>query len=234
MEPASLRNQLPRLRAFAGRVAGQAARFPDSFFLAATQPGAGVALTFDDGPNPASTDKLLAILADLEAPATFFVLGKSAKRFPTILRRIAAAGHAIGSHGYRHDDFTELDAAQAYLTHIDKTGKVLTDIIGGAPHIYRPPYGKVTDQQIEYFAKRGFVAINWSVDSCDWLKGHNQTEQIVATVMDNVHDGAIILFHSNRLRKTTFAALPRIITELRQRGYVLRTVPDLLAFESQP
>jgi peptidoglycan/xylan/chitin deacetylase (PgdA/CDA1 family) len=90
----------------------------------------------------------------------------------------------------------------------------------------------VSDAQIPYFADRGLVTVAWSIDSYDWVKGRNSTEQIVANVMNNVHEGAIVLFHSNRLKQTTFAALPTIITELKARGYELRTVPDLLKLGS--
>jgi len=230
-EPAQLRNAASR--AFKVRVERQAKAFPRAFFLQATAPDRGVALTFDGCHGRAATEQILDILAEAEVPATFFLIGEPAARRPDLVRAIHERGHAIGGHGYTHVFLDKLGVEEAYKKQILATQCVFEEILGQKPGFYRPPYGAVTDEQIAYFAKRGMVTVNWSVDSLDWKREHRNPKAIAKSVLDNVHDGAIVLFHCVGAKKGTIPALARIIAALKQRGYALRTIPDLLALEQR-
>ncbi len=215
------------LARFKKTVARQAAKFPTAYFLEASKRTRAVALTFDDGPDPKLTPRLLAVLAKHKVKATFFLVGSRAKRYPKLVKAIHAAGHAIGGHGYQH---VSLKARNQYAAwwHIRATNNVLQRILGVRPAFYRPPYGAVSDRQVAFFAKRGVKTINWSVDSFDWDPKRNAVERITGEVLKHAHDGAIILLHSGSWRGNTAKALPTLIAELRKRGHGFETIPQLL------
>lgn len=217
----------PRLARFTRTVAKQAAQFPAGFYLQALKPGRAVALTFDDGPDPKMTPRLLGILAKHKVKATFFLVGQRAALYPALVKAIHEAGHAIGGHGYQHVNLAKRSVTAAWW-HVLTTQKVFESIIGVRPLFYRPPYGAVTNPQVAYFAKRGVKTINWSVDSYDWDRKRNAVDRIIATVLQHAHDGAIILLHSGSWRANTAKALPTIIDKLRARGHTFETIPQLL------
>lgn len=219
------------LARFKKRVARQAAKFPRHFFLEATKTTRAVALTFDGGPDPKHTERLLKILARHKVKATFFLVGERAARFPKQVRLIHRAGHAIGGHGYTHDSLAAQSMSAAWRQ-ITRTEAAVARAIGKRPAFYRPPYGAVTDNQIAYFGKRGVNTINWSVDSFDWDAKRNKPWQIRKEVLRHAHNGAVILLHAGSWRANTAKALPGLITALRKRGHTFETVPKLLGIRA--
>lgn len=215
------------LARFKRRVARQAARFPHHFFLEASKLTHALALTFDGGPDPRHTKRLLAVLARYKVKATFFLVGRRAARFRKSVKAIHRAGHAIGGHGYTHDNLAKQSMKSAWRQ-IRRTEDAIARAIGKRPAFYRPPYGAVSDRQIAYFGKRGVNTINWSVDSFDWDKRRNSVRQIIAEVLRLAHGGAIILLHGGSWRPNTLKALPALIKGLRKRGYTFETIPQLL------
>jgi peptidoglycan/xylan/chitin deacetylase (PgdA/CDA1 family) len=230
LAPARLRN--PAHGKFHRRVTAQAARLPKRFFLEARRPGRDVALTFDDGPDPVATRRILKVLDRAKIKATFFVVGKRAERWPKLIREIARRGHVVAGHGYTHVPLTPIATARAYKSHIQRTNEVLAKVLGKHPSFFRPPYGVVTDRQVRYFAKRGVLTVDWSVDTFDINDKYNAPHRMISRVLRHVHDGAIVLMHSLRHRPNTPKMLPRLIRALRKRGYRFRTVPELLGFEA--
>lgn len=226
MAPARLRN--PSKGRFHRRVTRQAARLPGRFFLEARRPNRGIALTFDDGPDPRATRRILRVLDAEKAKATFFVVGKRAERWPKLIREIARRGHAVAGHGYVHVPLTKIATRASYTEHIERTNRVLAKVLGKEPGYFRPPYGVVTDDQVRFFAKRGVLTVNWSVDSFDINDKLNSRRAMLKRILRHAHDGAIVLMHSLRHRPNTPAMLRDLIRALRKRGYVLRTVPELL------
>lgn len=179
-----------------------------------------VALTFDDGPMPETTPRLLDMLTEKDVPATFFMLGMMAERNPEIVQRAARERHEVASHSMYHQNLLTLgrEAAQADL---DQSKGVFKSILGERGPLYvRPPYGNYDDGVA---AGAGRPLILWSVDTQDWLS--KDPGAIVATAMSQVHDGAIILMHD--IYPTSVEAVPALVDALRAEGYEFATIAEL-------
>lgn len=178
-----------------------------------------VALTFDDGPSPETTPRLLDTLKEKSVLATFFMLGTRAASNPDLVRRAKTEGHEIGSHTMYHQNLILLpaDAVQNDLTAAKTT---MADITGKEPSLIRPPYGNYNDVVSNLV---GTPMIIWSVDTLDWQ--NKNTGSIVATTMSEIHDGAIILMHD--IYPSSVDAVPILIDTLRQNGYEFVTISEL-------
>lgn len=178
-----------------------------------------IALTFDDGPNPSSTNRILDVLAKYNSRATFFVVGNRLRNYPETLQRIVCEQSEIGSHTYNHKSLNLLTTKeiQKELAGVDDYLKELLNQDAGT---LRPPYGAVNDTVREAVDK---PMIYWSVDTEDW-KSRN-TDKIVKHVLENAKDGDIILFHD--LYDTTAAAIERLVPELIAQGYQIVTVSEM-------
>ena len=188
-----------------------------------------VALTFDDGPHPENTDKLLNILADNGAVATFFVLGENAQRYPDVIERIYAGGNEIGTHSYSHTDLMTLSLDDIMSNEYGKTNDVLEGIIGARATIDRPPYGSMSEDRA---AEIGREQILWSVDPEDWKDEYKNTSSLMDNIFNGtnsgvkVSDGAIILSHD--IHATTVDAYDTIIKELKAQGYKFVTITQMM------
>lgn len=178
-----------------------------------------VALTFDDGPSSTTTPRLLDILYEKDAPATFFMLGKMAKNSPDIVHRAEKEGHTVASHTMYHQNLVRI-SADAAKNDITESKSVFKDILGHEPTFTRPPYGNINNTVRDNV---GTPMILWSVDTLDW-KSKN-VDEILATTKEQVYDGAIILMHD--IYDTSVDAVPVIIDELRKEGYEFVTVDEL-------
>ncbi|MFG2000746.1 polysaccharide deacetylase family protein [Spirillospora sp. NPDC048911] len=182
-----------------------------------------VALTFDDGPGP-YTARLLDMLAERKARATFFVVGTNADAHPELLRREAAGGHEIGNHTQSHRDLSRLPAMQVN-SDIQRTDEIVRAATGRAPTLLRPPYGATNATVAGVARSLGMPQILWNVDTRDW---HDHDARIVADrAVSNARPGAIILMHD--IHRTSVEAVPRILERLRDKGYTFAAVSELLA-----
>jgi len=188
--------------------------------------GAGlVALTFDDGPDPTWTPRILAVLRREHVPATFFVIGQQAERYPRLLRQELDEGHVIGDHTYSHPNLAKLPDWRSRLE-IAGAAWAVEGATGRRPLLFRSPYGngdaapnnrkKGADQLA---ADLGFHPVGWTDDTDDWQQHGPDT--IVHTALDQLSERTIILLHDGGgPRDQTVAALPRIIEALKARGYL--------------
>ncbi|MEV7782874.1 polysaccharide deacetylase family protein [Kitasatospora sp. NPDC088351] len=179
-----------------------------------------VALTFDDGPSPASE----ALLDDLDAAqvkATFFVVGEQVGSWPGSLRRAAAEGHAIGNHSFTHPALGTATPAQV---RDELTGgeDAIEEVTGVRPALVRPPFGSY-NAAVRSF---GRALVLWDVDTGDW--DHHDPAQVLDRVEDGVRPGSIVLMHDAEEQRQTLAVVPQLIRNLRDAGYTLVTVPELL------
>ena len=185
-----------------------------------------IALTFDDGPTPAYTQQVLAILKQYNVHATFFCIGEQAQEFPDLLNQENAGGNVVANHSWNHPDLTTLsdDDIHAQLMSTSNTLKQATGI---QPTLFRPPYGAINMQVKSQADALHLTPVLWSIDTEDWqLPG---SDAIVNTVLDQASNGSIILMHDGGGdRSQTIEALPHIITGLQQHGYRLVTVPELI------
>lgn len=185
--------------------------------------GARIALTFDDGPNPKITPKVLDILAKKEVPATFFVQGYLVAAHSTLIQRIQAEGHELENHSFKHDHFDQLTASQA-REDLKQTQSILCEHIGKFPTYFRPPFGDYTAETQAIAAELGLTLLLWDVDTRDWSNRDAQT--ILNRVKDFTKPGSIILLH-DRIAATV-QALPDIIDYLQEKKFSLVTLQDLL------
>ncbi len=180
-----------------------------------------IALTFDDGPGP-QTPQFLDVLKRHGVPATFFVLGQSIAGRQATLQRMVRDGHVVANHSWSHPDMAA--GGQGQLT---STNDAIRAATGSTPCLFRPPYGSrstVLDGQVRSL---GMLEVLWTVDTNDW---QNPGSSVLADrVINGATPGAIVLMHDGGGgRGQGLAALPRIITTLKARGYAFVTVPQLL------
>ena len=186
-----------------------------------------IALTFDDGPHPVMTERLLEVLQKEHVPGTFFVVGKMADRYPQLLREIAADGNELANHTYTHPRLTNLDD-QSILGELAQTRLVIRRLTGQDPVLFRPPGGDYSRRTLSVTSRAGYRMVLWSVLTND-VQGATP-HMIYHRVMNKAGDGGIILMHSGI--KNTVDILPKVIDKLKERGYHFVTVSTLLGLPS--
>lgn len=192
--------------------------------------GRRVALTFDDGPT-AFTEQILDILRARNVPATFFVCGRNVERYPQILSRIHAEGHAIGNHTYSHP-MPYFRGRAFFGSQIDRTQDAIARVTGQRPTLFRPPYGKRWFGLRSVLRERGLHCIKWSDGGFDWQEG----SEIVHDTLRGLGPGSIILLHDGNRdspseqvdRSRTVSALPAIIDGARQAGLTFVPLVEFL------
>jgi peptidoglycan/xylan/chitin deacetylase (PgdA/CDA1 family) len=194
-------------------------------------PAGGVALTFDDGPSPGMTERILDILKAKQAPATFFVVGKMAHAYPGLLRREALEGHLLGNHTWGHA--IRRLSYDAYLNELDSTAGAVQQQTGVVTVLLRPPGGLQCEALRAAAAARGYALIRWSVDPHDYARV--SPSAVVGRVLCSARPGSIILLHDGaRPRTNTIEALPRIIDGLRAQGLRIVSLAELLGLPTVP
>lgn len=187
-----------------------------------------VALTFDDGPWPAATPRILAILQHYAVPATFFAIGYLAAAYPNLIRAEQAAGMEVGNHTYNHPEVPPFNDLPARLQD-DEIELAAEDLraAGVDPHLFRPPEGSFSPSVAAAAARARERVVLWSVDPADWQHGITAAT-IVRSVLAAVRPGSIVLLHDGGGdRSATIAALPAIIQGIHRRGLTLVTVDGL-------
>lgn len=185
-----------------------------------------LALTFDDGPDPVYTGKILDILKKYGVKATFFMIGRSIERYPDIARRVVAEGHEAANHTYSHCRMSGV-TREALISEITKTQELL-ERLGSTSHLFRPPGGDYLSRNIETVSSLGYryVLWSWRQDTKDWSR--TDSAGVVSTVMTNLCGGDIILFHDGNSGKSpTPDALEELLPRLIGLGYEFVTVSEL-------
>ena len=195
---------------------------PPEAATASAAPGRGcIALTFDDGPWPETTERLLDGLAERGVKATFFLIGSQIEGQEDAVRRMEDEGHQIGLHTWDHVQLKGLSPGEV-CREITRTREALEPITGPEDFMLRPPYGFADDTLREC---AGVPIIGWSVDTEDWRD--RNVSRIVEAALDGAEDGAIILLHD--IYDTSVEAALEIADRLMTEGYWLVTVEELLA-----
>ncbi len=163
------------------------------FGIPTTVAGNGVLLTFDDGPHPAGTPAVLAELDRVGASAVFFVCGEQVERHPELVREIAAAGHELGLHGYRHQ--TRRQWSRALLADDTRRAQdAVTAASGVEPRLYRPPHGVFSLAGLRLIRELGLQPLLWSKWGRDWERGATP-ETITAGATAGLDGGDVVLLH---------------------------------------
>jgi len=208
----------------AKRIAAQLA--PRTFIMrGATGPEHRIGLTFDDGPHPENTPRILDVLDAHGVRATFFVQGDMVERHPTLLREVAARGHRVGNHGYGHMDARDT-AWTEYLASVLRTQALLEEIVGSPlPRYFRPPYGSITLRSTIALVRHGYQFVFWSLDSRDSFVP--DASALLAHVEgQRMEPGCIMLLHEDYHH--TVVALEPLIALVRRRGLVPVAIDSLL------
>jgi peptidoglycan/xylan/chitin deacetylase (PgdA/CDA1 family) len=184
-----------------------------------------IAMTFDDGPHPSNTPRLLDLLKQRNIKATFFVVGSNSKAYPQILRRITAEGHEIANHTWTHANITTL-STDALRKELRDSCDAIVKAAGVTPTLFRPPYG-ATNASIKSLIKTefGYPSIIWSVDPEDWKRPGVQV--VADRLVAGARPGAILLAHD--IHKPTIDAMPSALDRLLAKGFRFVTVSQLIA-----
>ncbi len=192
--------------------------------------GRRLALTFDDGPDPDFTPRVLDLLGREGVRGTFFLVGERAARAPGVVRAIAAAGHEIGNHTWSHTNLWTCGPRRTE-SEIRRSHQTLADLSGRAPALFRPPWGAVNAAMFPALRRVGARCVFWSIQP-EGLRPIDARTQ-AARVVRRAHPGAIVDLHdaegTSRAPERLLAALPPMLAGLRQRGFRFSTVSELLA-----
>ncbi|MBV9736704.1 MAG: polysaccharide deacetylase family protein [Candidatus Eremiobacteraeota bacterium] len=206
-----------------------------------------VALTYDDGPNPPYTDRILDVLAREKVQATFFVVGRAVVAYPQTMRHIVAGGHAIGNHTWDHRHLVILSRS-GLRAEMDRTDAAIQKSVHVRTRLMRPPFGARDWLVLDEMRRLGYTVVMWSVPlPRDWEYPSAQT--IARRVTAHVKDGSIIVLHDGNRgllcaqrhlpvhvcnRASDIEATRLIVEELKRRGYQFVTIPALLAMHNIP
>jgi len=184
--------------------------------------------TFDDGPHPEYSQKIMEEFARYDGSATFFVLGAQMENYPDTLRQMIIEGHYIGNHTNSHTSFEGISREQ-FMDEIETVENIFIEAAGDlivpdkVVRYMRPPYGATDANTRAYAAELGYHVVLWDIDTQDWRRPG--AEQIAGVILDNAYPGAIILMHDGGGdRNQTIEALEIALPELDKRGYVFRNI----------
>ena len=186
-----------------------------------------VAMTFDDGPHPKLTPRLLDLLKERGIKATFFVIGKCVAEYPDIAKRIVDEGHEIANHTWNHPQLPKLSPT-AFAAEITQTNEAIKQATGILPVTMRPPYGAINAAITKRLNEEyGLSVILWSVDPQDWKI--RKADHVSSHIIKNAAPGAIILAHD--IHASTIDAMPAALDALQAKGYKFVTVSELIAMD---
>jgi cellulose synthase/poly-beta-1,6-N-acetylglucosamine synthase-like glycosyltransferase/peptidoglycan/xylan/chitin deacetylase (PgdA/CDA1 family)/spore germination protein YaaH len=199
-------------------------------------PSKRVVISFDDGPDPQWTPKILDVLKQYHVKAVFFAIGLEAEKYPGLLKRIYREGHEVGNHTFSHPDISII-SPRLVRVELNLTERLLAAKLGAKSVLFRPPYS--VDQEpdtadqvrpLELTQNMGYITVGDNIDPDDWHDNPRPTpQQITDSVMSQLGRGSIILLHDGGgNRANTVKALPMIIEGLRDRGYQIVSVHELL------
>lgn len=185
-----------------------------------------VALTFDISWGDKRLEPILEVLKEKNVTsATFFISSLWSQSHPELVQKIKEAGYEIGSHGHKHENYSQLEDDEI-RSQIKTAHSIISDVTGEQPNLIRLPNGDFDKRVLKIASDLQYQVIQWDTDSMDWLS--IGTEKIVDRVISRAHPGDIILLHASDSAKQTHLALPIIIDELRDKGYSFLSVTELL------
>lgn len=186
-----------------------------------------VVLTFDDGPSPKYTEKVLDILKREKIKAAFFVVGKKAAKYPELIKKIAEGGHEIGNHTYYHSRFGKT-SKEKFLKELNDTSDLIVKYSGKKPVYFRPVGGKLSKEEQKLIEDAGYKIVLWYGNADDFFHagwGMRSPKSITKRILSQLKGGNIILMHDDS--RQIIEALPEIIKEIRKHGYSFVTLSKL-------
>lgn len=188
-----------------------------------------IALSYDDGPHPRHTPKVLDVLAQHQIKAIFFLIGEYAEKYPELVKRIVAEGHLIGNHSYTHTGKFPIFRKFRMEEDLKKCDEILTKITNQEIKYFRPPFGVTNPTIGSVVRKLGYKTIGWSIRSFD-TKTTSRTN-IAMRIRKLAHPGGIILMHDNR--DQSHILTENVISHLKIKGYSFLRVDELMKLRNK-
>ncbi len=182
-----------------------------------------ITVSFDASWGGDKTLKILDLLDQYNAKATFFLVGIWVDKYPELVKEIAARGHEIGNHSDSHAHFTQISESKI-RQELDSCSDKIETLTGVRPTLFRPPYGDYNSKVITVVRDEGYEAVQWSVDSLDWK--NRGVEDLVKRATNNIQPGDIILFHNDS--DFIVDALPAILSYYQEQGFTMIPAKDIL------
>lgn len=184
----------------------------------------GISLTFDDGPDPKITKKILDVLELAGAKATFFVIGEKAAKHPDLINLIIIKGHTLGNHSWSHHAGIGLFSKQKLLADFNQCSQKIEELTGEKVSYLRPPFG-VTNPRYEYVLKNtGLKSIGWSIRSYD--TSEKKEQRLLHRITSQLNPGSIVLLHDTK--EITLAILPALINYCNQKNIAIKPLAELI------
>lgn len=184
-------------------------------------------LTFDAGYENGNVEKILNVLKEENVPAAFFILDNLILKNTDLVKRMAEEGHTVCNHTMKHRDMTKVTDLETFRAELEGLATLYEEKIGvPMAKFYRPPEGKFTEQNLKFATELGYTTVFWSFAYADWdNKMQLPEEEAIKKVLDNTHNGAILLFHPTS--ETNAKILGKLIAEWRAQGYRFGTLDEL-------
>ena len=183
-------------------------------------------LTFDDGPDPEYTPKILKILNNYDIEAVFFCIGKKSQKYPDLIQKIVANGHVIGNHTWTHSWKFTFAGSEKVEKELTETERIINKIVGKRPRLFRPPFGVTNPIIAKTVHELNYKTVGWSIRSLDTVM---KPDRMKLRVTNQIGHGKVILFHDNR--KSTLEVLPAIIEDCISHGYEFAGVEEVLGLK---
>lgn len=184
-------------------------------------------LTFDAGYSNENVERILDTLKENNIHGAFFILPGIIKNSPEIVKRMADEGHLICNHTTTHKDMSKINSIEEFQKELNGAEEAYKALTGKDMEKYfRPPEGAFSEKTLEFCQELGYTPVFWSFAYADWDNGKQpDTEKSIAKIIDNTHDGMVILLHPTS--KTNAEILPSVISQLREKGYTFGTLDQL-------
>ena len=183
-----------------------------------------IAITFDDGPNSKYTAKVLQLLKEYNAKATFFCIGIPIEKHQKLLQRIKTEGHSVGNHSYSHRTTIGFKSTEGWLEELKKTDQAIYKVIGEKPSLFRPPFGVTTPHLAKALKVTGHHIIGWNIRPFDTALKNPET--ILNRILKSIKPGSIILLHDSHENIET--VLEQLLQFLTKNDYQMVTVNELM------
>ena len=181
-------------------------------------------MTFDDGPHPIYTPKVLELLKKHRAKASFFLIGENLKKHPYLVERILDEGHSIGNHSFTHSKTIDFKGKARWLKEIEETDLEIQKITGKKPKFFRPPYGVTTPHLADALEKTGHLTIGWNQRTYDTIL--RNPKKILSKLRKNLKAGDIVLLHDSH--ENIIPILEHLLPEVERKNLSFVTINELI------
>ena len=192
-------------------------------FCRAKNSSKAIALTFDDGPDPVWTPKVLEVLKKYDVKATFFCIGDKVDKHPLLVKQLIEEEHLIGNHTYYHTSFFPLLSRKKMVAELQRCDEAIKNAVGEPVALFRPPFGVTNPTIAASVRELGYKVVGWSIRSFDTVK--SEREKVLRRILKKAHAGGVVLMHDN-LENSDWL-VEQVIVNLHEQGYEIKRLDEL-------